>query len=181
MDANLDAAATEESPLASRPDLAEAMMAMRQALKARRTLPDRLIELMRLRVAFRNQCRPCMSMRYEDALEDGLTEDMVCSLEKPEEAPDMTPAEKAAVAYADQFATNHLAIEKQKAELYRHFTNEEIGEIAMNVGFFVGFGRIAAVFDDGASMPVGDRRTDGEMLAPWKLQAPSLHVAPPTV
>jgi AhpD family alkylhydroperoxidase len=178
-DASLETAADEGNPLASRPDLGAAMLALRQALKTHRRLSDRLIELMRLRVAFRNQCRPCMSMRYEDALDDGLTEDMVCSLETPEEAPDMTAAEKAAVAYADRFATNHLAIDAQKKALYDHFTREEVAEIAMNVSFFVGFGRMGAVFDDGSDLPVGERRADGQPRAPWKLQGPSLHVAPP--
>jgi AhpD family alkylhydroperoxidase len=171
-------AAAEGNLLASRPDLGAGLLALRQALKANRRLPDRLVELMRLRVAFRNQCRPCMSMRYTDALEDGVTEGLVCSLERPEEATDLTPAEKAAVAYADQFAVDHLAIAAQKAALSEHFTREEIAEIAMNVGFFVGFGRVSAVFDDGAELPVGDRQADGEPLAPWRLNGPGLEVAP---
>jgi AhpD family alkylhydroperoxidase len=166
--------------LASRPDLGAAMLALRQALKTHRRLPDRLIELMRLRVAFRNQCRPCMSMRYSDAVDDGLTEAVVCSLERPQEASDMTAAEKAAVAYADQFATDHLSIDHQKDALTKYFTSEEIAEIAMNVAFFVGFGRLGAVFDDGSALPVGERRTDGEMLAPWRLNGPTLSATPPT-
>ncbi len=173
-----EAATSRENVLMSRPDLAEALLALRHALKVRRRLPDRLIELMRLRVAYRNQCRPCMSMRYSDAVEDGLTESMVCSLERPEDAQDLTPAEKAAVAYADQFAVDHLAIEAQRDQLAKHFMPEEIAEIAMTVGLFVGFGRVSAVFDHGAELPVGNRRDDGERLAPWRLEGPSLTVEP---
>jgi alkylhydroperoxidase family enzyme len=181
MDATIEAmpSTAGEGPLASRPDLGEAMLAMRQALKLHRTLPDRLIELMRLRIAFRNQCRPCMSMRYSDAVDDGLTEDLVCSLERPEEAPDMSPAEKAAVAYADRFATNHLAIQAELDALARHFSQEEIAEIAINVSFFVGFGRMGAVFDGGEDLPVGARRADGQPLAPWRLNGPTLSVHAP--
>lgn len=160
------------NPMESRPDLGAAMMAMRQAIREQRRLPNRLIELMRLRIAFRNQCRPCMSMRYNDAIEDGLTEEMVCSLEKPEEAADMTPAEKAAVAYADQFAVDHLAISRQRDALAKHFDATEIAEIAILVGFFVGFGRIGAVFDDGAELPVGQRHANGDPLAPWGVEEP---------
>jgi AhpD family alkylhydroperoxidase len=169
---------TRENPLATRADLVETMMALRKGLNANRQLPDRLVELMRLRVAFRNQCRPCMSRRYADALDDGLTEDLVCSLERPEDAPDLTPAEKAAVAYADQFAIDHLAIDTQLAGLFRHFTPQQIAEIAMNAAFFVGFGRMSAVFDDGAEQPVGARRPDGGLLAPWKMQGQSERVEP---
>jgi hypothetical protein len=54
-----------------------------------------------------------MAVRYNSALEDGLTEDLVCSLEKPMEAPDLTDAEKAAIHYADLAASNHLAISEE--------------------------------------------------------------------
>ena len=54
-------------------------MAFAGGLKIHRELPERLIELVRLRVAFHNQCRSCMAIRYKDAIEDGLTEDLVCS------------------------------------------------------------------------------------------------------
>ena len=51
---------TNHSP---RPELDAAMMALDATLRAHRTLPPRLVELVRLRVAFHNQCRPCMSIR----------------------------------------------------------------------------------------------------------------------
>lgn len=43
------------------------------------TLPERLHELVRLRIAFFNQCRSCMSLRYSGE----VSEDVVCSLERP--------------------------------------------------------------------------------------------------
>ena len=95
---------------ANAPELAKAFFIFSGAMNEAFTIRPRLRELMRLRIAFHNQCRSCMAMRYEGALEDGLTEDTVCSLEKPVDAPDMTDAEKAAVQFADYFATNHLAI-----------------------------------------------------------------------
>jgi alkylhydroperoxidase family enzyme len=140
-------------------------------LKAERYLPERLIELMRLRIAFRNQCRPCMSIRYSEAVEDGLTETMVCSLERPYEAPDLSPAEREAVQFADLFASNHLAIdEAQLARLKVHFSADEVREIGMHCAFFTGFGRMGAVFDGGETLPVGDRRADGEKLTPWGIE-----------
>ncbi len=75
-------------------------------------LPPRLMELVRLRIAFHNQCRSCMSIRYQSAIDDGLTEDAVCSLEQPAEAADLTDAERGALRFADLFATNHLAIDE---------------------------------------------------------------------
>ena len=52
-----------------------------------------------------------MAVRYPGALADGLTEDLVCSLEKPYEAPDLTEAERAAIRYGELLATDHLGID----------------------------------------------------------------------
>jgi alkylhydroperoxidase family enzyme len=53
-----------------------------------------------------------MSIRYQGAIDDGLTEDAVCSLEQPAEAPDLTDTERSVLRFADLFATNHLAIDE---------------------------------------------------------------------
>ena len=75
------------------PPLAKGLVGFAGALKMHRALPDRLVELVRLRVAFHNQCRSCMAIRYKDGVKAGVTEDLVCSLEKPMEADNLTPAE----------------------------------------------------------------------------------------
>jgi len=130
---------------AHRPELAAGVMAYGGALKQHRQVSPRLMELMRLRIAFHNQCRSCMAIRYKDAMNDGLTEDLVCSLEKPYEAPDLTDAEKAAIRFGELLASNHLAIDDEVyAELHRHFTDGEIVEIGLYAAMCVGLGRWAA-------------------------------------
>ena len=91
------------------PEISKGLTAFAGSLKQNRSLPNRLVELVRLRVAFHNQCRSCMAIRYKDGQEDGITEDLVCSLEKPMEADNLSDAEKAAIQYGELFATNHLA------------------------------------------------------------------------
>ena len=151
--------------------LQEAMERFVATLKAERRLPQRLIELVRLRIAFHNQCRPCMSIRYGEAVDDGLTESLVCSLERPDDGEGMTPAEREAVLFADRFASDHLAIDAgQLSRLAEHFTPAEIRELGMHCAFFTGFGRMGAVFDGGEPLPVGARRGDGERLAPWGIE-----------
>ncbi|SFR89635.1 carboxymuconolactone decarboxylase family protein [Sphingomonas jatrophae] len=151
--------------------LQTAMGAFLATLKAERQLPQRLIELVRLRIAFHNQCRPCMSIRYNEAVADGLTEGLVCSLEKPAEASDMTPAERECVLFADRFASDHLSIDAaQLARLAEHLAPDEVRELAMHCAFFTGFGRMGAVFDTGDALPVGDRRSDGARLTPWGIE-----------
>jgi len=131
-------------------------------------LSRRLQELIRLRIAFHNQCRNCMAMRYKDAVEDGVTEDLVCSLEHPEEAKDLSDADRAALRFADLFATNHLAIDAPFIEgLRRHFTERQIYEISISCATFVGFGRLAAISMDTDSLPEEFRRESEEPVAPW--------------
>ena len=136
-------------------------------------LPPRLVELLRLRIAFHNQCRPCMSIRYGTALDQGLTEALVCSLERPEEAADLGPAEKAALAFADRFASDHLSIDAALlGRLREHFAEDELAELGALAACFVGFGRMGAVFDGGEQWPVGPRKADGARLAPWEVTEP---------
>jgi AhpD family alkylhydroperoxidase len=131
---------------AQAPELSKLFFPFQAAMWNTFTLRRRLLEMVRLRIAFHNQCRSCMAMRYEPALKDGLTEDLVCSLEKPPESPDLTDAEKAALRFADLFATNHLAITDEVIEeLRRHYTEKEIVELNMLAAFCTGYGRFAAV------------------------------------
>jgi AhpD family alkylhydroperoxidase len=149
------------------------VQAFGEELRRGMKLRQRLVELVRLRIAFHNQCRPCMSMRYGTAVDDGVTEAVVCSLEKPMEAPDLSAAEKAALAFADRFATDHLSIDAgMLAELRRHFDPQELAELGALAAFFIGFGRMGAVFDSGQPLPVGFRKVDGSPLAPWQVQEP---------
>lgn len=152
--------------LAHCPDQVLGMMQFAGALKVHRQLPEKLVELVRLRVAFFNQCRSCMAIRYTDALEDGVTEDLVCSLERPQEAENLTPAEKAAIRFGEAFATDHLRIDEQMyADLREHFSESEIVELGMTCAFFVGFGRLAATLHMVEELPDAFRREG--VVAPW--------------
>ncbi len=155
------------------PDLALGVGALGGALKRHRTLPDRLVELVRLRVAFHNQCRSCMAIRYTDAVRDGLTEELVCSLEQPFEAPGLTDAERVAIRYGELFATNHLAIDDALIDqLRQHYTEAQIMELGITVAFFVGFGRLGATLHMVEELPDAFRGevTDGP-VAPWHNEA----------
>jgi AhpD family alkylhydroperoxidase len=159
---------------AQAPDLVGPYLEFMAALRDRGTLPARLRELVRLRVAFHNQCRSCMALRYSSAQDDGVTEGLVCSLERPEEADDLTGAEQAALEYADRLATDHLSITDETfARLHEHFDDAEIMELCLQVGTFVGYGRMSASLDMIDDLPetYGDEVAE---VAPW-------HTAPATV
>ena len=150
---------------AVRPDLALAMVRFQRALDDDATLPPRLRELVRLRVAFHNRCRSCMAVRSQAAIADGMDDGAVCSLERPDEATDLSDAEKAALHYADLMATDHLAVDDAVFDrLRRHFDDGQVVELGAHIGLCVGFGRLAATWylvDDLAEEFLGDD------AAPW--------------
>jgi alkylhydroperoxidase family enzyme len=39
---------------------------------------QRLVELIRVRIALHNRCRPCMSMLYGTAVDEAVTESLAC-------------------------------------------------------------------------------------------------------
>jgi AhpD family alkylhydroperoxidase len=148
------------------PKIAEALGALTAALKSG-TLPPRLLELVRLRIAFHNQCRSCMSVRYQSAVDDGLTEDAVCSLERPAEAADLSDAERAALKFADLFATSHLAIDESiYDELRRYLTEDELVELGMHCAVSLGVGRLTATWDVTDDVPEAFRSGD-DRVTPW--------------
>jgi AhpD family alkylhydroperoxidase len=154
--------------MANAPDMAKAVTGFGGALMKARALPRRLVELVRLRIAFHNQCRSCMAIRYKTAIDDGLTEGMVCSLERPQDASDLTPAEKAAIAYADQASTDHFSIDDSTFDRLReHFTEGEIVELCIFAAFFIGFGRLGASWDMVEELPYEFQKRSAAPIVPW--------------
>jgi AhpD family alkylhydroperoxidase len=159
--------------IAHRPDIAAALGAVSEAINHSGTLPRRLVELIRLRIAFQNQCRSCMAIRYDEAVQDGVTEELVCSLERPAEAEDLTDAERAALRFADLFATNHLAIDDAVYdELRQYYTEGELVEIGLNCAIDVGVGRLTATWDVTEELSDAYQRPYDERVTPWRTADP---------
>ena len=154
---------------AHRPVLSLAMLQYNQALRSNRTLPERLMELVRLRIAFHNQCRSCMAIRYASAVDDGLEEGAVCSLEKPYEATDLSEADKAAIEYGERMATNHLSIDDAMYDRLRGFyTEPQIVELGLWVAWCVGVGRLAATWDMVEDLPEAFQDRSQAQIGPWQ-------------
>ncbi|TAM91442.1 MAG: carboxymuconolactone decarboxylase family protein [Jatrophihabitans sp.] len=161
-------ASPAQQVFAHSPEIAQAYLAFGDTARRVGVLPFRLVELVRLRVAFHNQCKLCMSLRYEDGDGAPVEEGLVCSLEQPYETDRLSPAERAAIAFADKMATDHLAIgDAMFEELRTHFTDAEVMELCFRVAANVGFGRMAAVLDviPQEDLPVGLRGAG--VHAPW--------------
>ncbi|WP_395154728.1 carboxymuconolactone decarboxylase family protein, partial [Ilumatobacter sp.] len=133
---------------AHRPEIAAAYVQFTSTVRNTGTLNRRLVELVRLSVAFHNQCRSCMAVRYGDGRDAGVDENLVCELRQPEQGPDLTEAEREALRFADKMANDHLSITDETfVEMRQHFSEEEIVELGMNIALFVGFGRLASAWD----------------------------------
>jgi AhpD family alkylhydroperoxidase len=153
---------------ANRPELAIAYARFMAALRAPGELSPRLRELVRIRVAFHNQCRSCMAVRYDDAAQDGVDEDLVCQLAAPEEAEDLTDAERAALDFADRLATDHLSItDATLDDLRRHFSEPAIVELGLHVASYVGFGRLSSAWDMVDELPDRFHARDDGPVTPW--------------
>jgi alkylhydroperoxidase family enzyme len=153
--------------LAHCPEIAKGAIGFGAAVTVNRTLPERLIELVRLRVAYHNQCRSCMAIRYSSAA-DEVSEQLVCSLEHPQQADDLSAAERTALDLADRFATDHLSITDERfAALSEYFNEEQTMELLLHLALYVGMGRLAATLDMTEELPSSFNKAFGEAVTPW--------------
>ena len=109
---------------------------------AARTSP-RLKELVRLRIATLNGCHTCKAARLAA---DSIPEAQALGIDAYAASDDYSPAEKAAVAFAEQMAVEHHAIGVEDiARLREHFDDGAILELMMMAGQYIGFGRLLAI------------------------------------
>jgi alkylhydroperoxidase family enzyme len=106
-------------------------------------LSPRLKELVRLRIATLNGCQTCKAARLAA---DSIPEDQAIGIDAYDGSSDYTPAEKAAVRFAEQMAVDHHSIgDAEVAALREHFDDGAILELMMMAGQYIGFGRVLAI------------------------------------
>lgn len=115
-----------------------------EAAEAARLSP-RMKELVRLRIAILNGCLTCQSARLAP---ESVSEDEAVGIWAEDFAADAgyTPAERAAVGFAERMAVDHHSIGDAHIEALReHFDDAEILELMMMAGQYIGFGRTLAI------------------------------------
>ena len=106
----------------------------------------KLGELVRLAIVNITGCQVCQETRLPAATAAGLTEDLALGVSTPT-TDRYTPAEQAALAFANKFAGDHYAItDDDFVPLRRHFTTEQIVELGMLCAQYVGFSRLVVSF-----------------------------------
>jgi AhpD family alkylhydroperoxidase len=134
--------------VAHRPDIIQAFAPFYWKLQMEGLLDRKLIELVRLGIAQLNRCKNCLGSRYQDSIQQGLTEEMVAALPQVETSPLFTDREKAAIVFGQRMASDHHGVgDADFVRLHKYFTEEEIVELGFDVALFVGIGRLFAVLD----------------------------------
>lgn len=107
----------------------------------------KLKEKIRFRVAIAGQCRYRQCARTERVRQMGLTEEELMKVKSYDES-DLQTAERPVLRLVDQMVENNL--EERNAiyqKLRAYFTEEEIVELTLSIGFFLGIGRMNRFLD----------------------------------
>jgi alkylhydroperoxidase family enzyme len=125
---------------AHRPGVAIAWLSALEEMHLRSCLPERLRELVRLRIATITTCEACLLARKSDA----VTEDDLACLTS--DHPRFTAAECAALRYAERFAGDYFAIDEAVfTALAEHFSTEQIVELNLYCALMLAGGRMTYV------------------------------------
>jgi alkylhydroperoxidase family enzyme len=78
----------------------------------------------------------------------------------------LSAAERAALNFAELFATDHLAIDDAVYdELREHFSKDELVELGLHCAIALGIGRLSATWDVSDDLP--EPTASSGQLAPW--------------
>jgi AhpD family alkylhydroperoxidase len=141
--------------LSLRPGFAKAVGAMNAATFAS-TLDWRLHELVRMRIAIINGCTVCLSWRTPEAVDVGLTEDVLVGVASWQDSTEYSEAERVALEYTELFCGDSVSItDGLLARLEQHYDAGEIVELSLVIGKYLSQGRFMQVLglDQTCSLP----------------------------
>jgi alkylhydroperoxidase family enzyme len=100
-------------------------------------IDPRILELSRLRIATILGCDGERAVRFSDALDAGVTEDDVAALPAWPSSARFSPAERAAIAYAEQYVFDpHELTDDHFAALHEHLDEPAIATLSLAVAMF---------------------------------------------
>jgi len=129
-----------------RPELLPTVQAMIDGPYKRSRLPVREREAARVRIAELNDCRICRDFRAPSVVAAGATEDLYAHVADAHTTGTYTERERLAIEFAERFALDHASIDDELFErLHAAFGDDEIVDLAICCGAFLGLGRVLAV------------------------------------
>ena len=125
-----------------RPEMGAMVERMVSTVYGKSILPAAEREVARYRIAQLNACNACSTFRAPSVVAAGVTEDLYAHVEEFATWPGYSDRQRLAIEYAERFATDHQGIDDDLfARLRAAFTDEEILDLTMCVGVYVGLGR----------------------------------------
>jgi alkylhydroperoxidase family enzyme len=140
-----------------RPEMAAGMGKLSAAVYGNSQLSIREREAARWTLALINDCAVCRDTRAKDGTDAGATEPFYAEVSDWRSATDLSDRERLAAEFAERFAIDHLAMDDDLwARLHAAYSEEELADLTICCGCFLGMGRTLAV--------VGVRAPDERIL-----------------
>lgn len=143
--------------LGNAPEMLRRFVPFYSPIVRRGVLEHRTKEIVRINIAFHNQCKYCMATRYGSGRRAGIDEALVAQISDYEHGP-FSERERAALALSDALVFDPPEIEKRLLERLRAaFSDDEILELVWAVCLWIETGRLFAALGVpyGADAPSG--------------------------
>lgn len=143
--------------LCNAPDMLRRFVPFYSPIVRKGLIEHRTKELVRITIAWHNQCAYCMATRYGSGRRAGIDEALVDELAHYETGP-FSERERAAIRYSDAIVTGPAEIPPEVVErLRRSFSDEEILELTWAISLWIETGRLFAALGVpyGADAPSG--------------------------
>ena len=129
-----------------RPEMIPAITAMIEGPYKHSRLPVREREAARVRIAELNDCRICRDFRARSVIEGGATEDLYAHVADAHQHGHYTDRERLAIEFAERFVLDHSGMDDELfVRLRAAFADDEILDLTICCGAFLGLGRMLAV------------------------------------
>jgi alkylhydroperoxidase family enzyme len=140
-----------------RPKMAAGMGQLSEAVYGHSQLAVREREAARYTIAMINDCVVCRDTRARDGADVGADEPFYAEVTDWRASTALSERERAAAEFAERFALDHLAMDDEFwTRLHAVFSDEELADLTICCGMFLGMGRVLAV--------VGVRAPDERIL-----------------
>jgi alkylhydroperoxidase family enzyme len=126
--------------------MAMGMGALSEAVYGNTQLALREREAARWTIALINDCVVCQDTRAKHAEVEGVDEAFYAEVADWRSSTVLTERERLCAEFAQRFALDHLAMDDELwKRLHGAFRDDELADLTMCVGMFLGLGRILAV------------------------------------
>lgn len=138
-----------------RPEMAKGMGQLSSAVYGNTQLPVREREAARWTIALINHCVVCQDTRAEHGPEAGIDEAFYAAVADWRTSEALTDRERLAAEFAQRFALDHQTMDDEFFDRMRTaYTDDELADLVMCCGMFLGLGRMLAV----VGVPAPDER-----------------------